>query len=106
MTLNRKAEKLRGRSSDHPNGLRNYAAERRQGRKISSALAESAMSHLVNQRMGKLQPMRWSARVPIFYCRFAAPYSTRGWIVCSVNAPGFSETNELYHYPRPERPHL
>ena len=43
------------------NGLRNYGAERRQGRKISSALAESAMSHLVNQRMGKRQPMRWSA---------------------------------------------
>ena len=43
------------------NGLRNYAAETRQGRRISSALAESAMSHLVNQRMGKRQPMRWSA---------------------------------------------
>jgi hypothetical protein len=43
------------------NGLRNYAFERRQGWKISSALAESAMSHLVNQRMGKRQPMRWSA---------------------------------------------
>jgi hypothetical protein len=24
-------------------------------------MAESAMSHLVNQRMGKRQPMRWSA---------------------------------------------
>jgi len=43
------------------NGLRNYGAETRQGRKISSAMAESAMSHLVNQRMGKRQPMRWSA---------------------------------------------
>jgi hypothetical protein len=28
---------------------------------ISSALAESGMSHLVNQRMGKGQPVRWSA---------------------------------------------
>jgi hypothetical protein len=28
---------------------------------ISSALAESGMSHLVNQRMGKRRPMRWSA---------------------------------------------
>jgi hypothetical protein len=43
------------------NGLRNCAADTRQGRKISSAMAESAMSHLVNQRMGKCQPMRWSA---------------------------------------------
>jgi hypothetical protein len=40
--------------------LRNYALDRRKGLRISSALAESAMSHLVNQRMGKLQPMRWS----------------------------------------------
>jgi hypothetical protein len=33
----------------------------RTGLRISRALAESAMSHLVNQRMGKRQPMRWSA---------------------------------------------
>ncbi len=30
------------------------------GRRISSAPAESGMSHLVNQRMGKRQPMCWS----------------------------------------------
>jgi hypothetical protein len=41
--------------------LRNYAKDRRTGLRISSTLAESAMSHLVNQRMGKRQPMRWSA---------------------------------------------
>ena len=41
--------------------LRNYAEDRRKGFRISSALAESVMSHLVNQRMGKRQPMRWSA---------------------------------------------
>ena len=33
--------------------LRNYAQDRRNGLRISSALAESAMSHLVNERMGK-----------------------------------------------------
>jgi hypothetical protein len=43
------------------NGVRNYAAETRQRRKSSSAMAESAMSPLVNQRMGTRQPMRWSA---------------------------------------------
>ena len=43
-------------------GLKNYAVERRKGLRISSALAESAMSHLVNQRMGKREPMRWSAK--------------------------------------------
>jgi hypothetical protein len=42
-------------------GLRNYAVERRKGLTISSAPAESLMSHLVNQRMGKRQPMRWSS---------------------------------------------
>jgi len=52
---------LRDYLRSNRNGLRNYAAETRRGRKISSALAESAMSHVVNQRMGKRQPMRWSA---------------------------------------------
>jgi hypothetical protein len=47
---------LRGNAS----GLRNYAKDRRNGLLISSAPAESLMSHLVNQRMGKRQPMRWS----------------------------------------------
>ena len=49
-------------ATDHSNwsALTNYAAERRKGMRISSALAESVMSHLVNQRMGKRQPMRWS----------------------------------------------
>src|SRR5207248_2515949 len=42
--------------------LKNYAAEWRDGRRISSAMAESAMSHLVNQRMGKRQPMCWSTK--------------------------------------------
>lgn len=41
-------------------GLRNYALDRRRGQRISSALAESVMSHVVNQRMGKSQGMRWS----------------------------------------------
>jgi hypothetical protein len=42
-------------------GLTNYARENHQGMRISSAPAESGMSHLVNQRMGKRQPMRWSS---------------------------------------------
>jgi hypothetical protein len=41
--------------------LTNYADAYRRGLRISSAPAESGMSHLVNQRMGKRQPMRWSA---------------------------------------------
>jgi hypothetical protein len=32
----------------------------RDGLRISSAPAESGMNHVVNQRMGKRQPMRWS----------------------------------------------
>lgn len=37
-----------------------YSKARRDGLRISSAPAESGMNHLVNQRMGKRQPMRWS----------------------------------------------
>ena len=33
----------------------------RSGRRISTAMAESGMNHLVNARMAKRQPMRWSA---------------------------------------------
>lgn len=41
--------------------LANYADARRKRLRISSAPAESNMHHVVNQRMGKRQPMRWSA---------------------------------------------
>jgi hypothetical protein len=51
---------LRDYLRENRSGLRNYALDRRRGLRISSALAESVMSHLVNQRMGKRQSMRWS----------------------------------------------
>jgi hypothetical protein len=38
-----------------------YAHAYRHGLRISSCPAESGMSHLVNQRLGKRQPMCWSA---------------------------------------------
>jgi hypothetical protein len=41
--------------------LFHYARTRREGRRISTAMAESGMNHLINARMGKRQPMRWSA---------------------------------------------
>jgi hypothetical protein len=41
--------------------LTNYSHAYRHGLRISSAPAESGMNHLVNQRMGKHQLMRWSA---------------------------------------------
>jgi hypothetical protein len=41
--------------------LTNYGKARRDGLRISSAPAESGMNHLINQRMAKRQPMRWSA---------------------------------------------
>src|SRR5262249_44040404 len=88
------------------NGLRNYAAETRQGRRISSALAESAMSHLVNQRMGKRQPMRWSAEGAIFYYRSAAPSSKIGWTTCSENGTRTSGSNEQQRCPSCDCPHV
>ena len=47
------------RSNSHL--LFHYARTRRGGRWISTATAESGMNHVVNARMGKRQPMRWSA---------------------------------------------
>jgi hypothetical protein len=41
--------------------LTDYGKARRDGLRISSAPAESGMNHLIGQRMGKRQPMRWSA---------------------------------------------
>ncbi|MDT5283606.1 MAG: hypothetical protein QOJ20_4801 [Mycobacterium sp.] len=41
--------------------LFNYGQMHREGRRISTATAESGMNHLVNARMTKRQPMRWSA---------------------------------------------
>lgn len=78
-------------------GIRNYAAERRKGLKMSSALAESAMSHLVNQRMGKRQPgCAAPPRAPTSCCRFAAPSSTTGWTDCSANGFRTSGPDRLH----------
>jgi hypothetical protein len=62
-----RVQRLRGHLLDLRNylvsnqgGLTNYAHAYRHGLRISSAPAESGMNHLVNQRMGKHQPMRWS----------------------------------------------
>jgi hypothetical protein len=52
---------LRNYLVSNQSGLTNYAHAYRYGLRISSAPAESGMNHLVNQRMGKHQPMRWSA---------------------------------------------
>ncbi len=41
--------------------LTSYAHARRNGLRISSAPAESNMHHVVNQRMCKRQPMRWTS---------------------------------------------
>ena len=40
--------------------LIDYAKARQQGRRISSASAESVMNHVINRRMSKKQQMRWS----------------------------------------------
>jgi hypothetical protein len=40
--------------------LPDYRRERRAGRRISTAAAESVMNHLINRRLSKRQQMRWS----------------------------------------------
>jgi hypothetical protein len=52
---------LRDYLLNNQGNLTNYGKARRDGLRISSALAESGMNHLINTRMGKRQPMRWSA---------------------------------------------
>jgi hypothetical protein len=52
---------LRDYLLNNQKNLTNYGKARRDGLRISSAPAESGMNHLINQRMGKRQPMRWSA---------------------------------------------
>jgi len=39
-----------------------YNRARRDGRRISTAAAESVMNHVINRRMSKGQQMRWSIR--------------------------------------------
>jgi hypothetical protein len=52
---------LRDYLGNNQTSLTNYAYAYRNGLRISSAPAESGMSHVVNQRMGKRQPMCWTA---------------------------------------------
>jgi hypothetical protein len=52
---------LRDYLVNNQTSLTNYADAYRNGLRISSAPAESGMSHVVNQRMAKLQPMCWTA---------------------------------------------
>jgi hypothetical protein len=42
--------------------LVDYVNARQQGRRISTAPAESVMNHVVNRRMSKRQQMRWSVK--------------------------------------------
>ncbi len=53
---------LRNYLANNHTSLTNYAHAYRNGLRISSAPAESGMSHVVNQRMGKHQPMCWTAQ--------------------------------------------
>ena len=66
---------LRDYLGNNGNDLTDYGKAKRDGLRISSAPAESGMNHLINQRMGKRQQMRWSA----------APFSTIGWSRCFVS---------------------
>ena len=42
--------------------LIDYHQTRRDGRRISTAMAESVMNHLINRRLSKRQQMRWSMK--------------------------------------------
>jgi hypothetical protein len=57
----RHAVELRRYLRNDSRGLMNYGLARRRGQRISTALAESEMGHLVKERMGRGKPIRWSA---------------------------------------------
>ena len=54
------AQRLLEFVSNNRKNLIDYAKARQQGRRISSASAESVMNHVINRRMSKKQQMRWS----------------------------------------------
>jgi hypothetical protein len=54
----------------------NYGARYRSGRRVATALAESAVNSLVARRIVKKQQMQWSKRGAIFCFRFGPPFST------------------------------
>ncbi len=54
----------------------NYGARYRSGRRIATALADSAVNSLVARRMVKKQQMQWSKRARLFCFRFGPPFST------------------------------
>jgi hypothetical protein len=88
------------------NGLRNYAAETRQGQKISSAMAESTMSHLVNQRMGKRQPMRWSAAGAHLLLQVRCAVLNKRLDSLFPSGTPNSGSNKQYHCPSCDRPQV
>ena len=45
---------------DNPDSLVNYGRRYRSGQRISTAFMESAVNQLIDKRMLKSQPMRWS----------------------------------------------
>jgi hypothetical protein len=55
------AVELRRYLRNNSRGLINYGLAWRNGRRISTAPAESGMGHLVKERMGRGKPIRWSA---------------------------------------------
>jgi hypothetical protein len=58
----------------------NYHRRRLAGQRVSTALVESAVNHLVNRRMNKSQQMRWSAHGAHQVLQVRAGNRTAGWV--------------------------
>jgi hypothetical protein len=58
-TAQRAAKQLLDFLRNNRDDLIDYQRARMEGRRISTASAESVMNHLVNRRMSKRQQMRW-----------------------------------------------
>ena len=62
MTAEAATLRLREFLQNNASILVDYAKAKQQGRRISTAPAESVMNHVVNRRMSKRQQMRWSLK--------------------------------------------
>ncbi|WP_250481298.1 hypothetical protein [Caballeronia sp. GAOx1] len=56
------ANRLRAFLENNQRDLVDYQRARMEGRRVSSASAESVMNHLINRRLSKRQQMRWSMK--------------------------------------------
>jgi hypothetical protein len=78
-TMNNRLTKFQGYLQNNKDCLINYAERHKQGKVISSSLAESNMEHLINRRCKGRQHMRWSRAGIHPLLQVRASYASNDW---------------------------